>query len=246
MTAVIGGAAPARACAAPSRARAGNSPQAADDSALPIVAIFLEAYDRRHRRQPLRGLQWPHEHGSPGSVLARLNVMEANAAVLESAGEPNPSTKILLAIDESPCSEAAVKAVLNQFPPELSEVRVLHVDEWPKDMPTYLAFAEGPAAVSNIVSMHNERWRRGEELVSRAAHRLAAAKFRAKTEIRHGDARHEILDFAADWCPDVIVLGSHGRRGVDRFLLGSVSEGVVRHANCSVEVVRGPLPADTV
>jgi nucleotide-binding universal stress UspA family protein len=172
--------------------------------------------------------------------------MEANTAALEKAGEPHPSTKILLAIDESACSEAAVEAVLKQFPPEVSDVRILYVDEWPKDMPTYLAFAEGPAAVSNIVSTHNERWRRGEELVGRAAHRLTAAHFRANTEMRRGDARHEILNCAADWRPDVIVLGSHGRRGVDRFLLGSVSEGVVRHAHCSVEVVRGPLSADSV
>jgi nucleotide-binding universal stress UspA family protein len=164
--------------------------------------------------------------------------VEASATVLETAGRASRPTKILLAIDGSLCSEAAVEAVLKQFPPQLSDVRVLHVDEWPKDMPTYLAFAEGPAAVSHIVSMHNERWRRGEELVSRAADRLIAAKFRAKIEMRRGDARHEILDFAADWRPDVIVLGSHGRRGADRFPLGSVSEGVVRHANCSVEVVR--------
>jgi nucleotide-binding universal stress UspA family protein len=178
--------------------------------------------------------------------LHDLNVIEVNAAVSEKAGaEVRPPTKILLAIDDSRCSEAAVEAVLRQFPPELSEVRVLHVDEWPKGMPTYLAFAEGPAAVSNIVSMHNERWRRGEELVSRAAHRLTAERFRAKTEMRRGDARHEILDFAADWRPDVIVVGSHGRRGVDRFLLGSVSEGIVRHATCSVEVVR-PFSADSM
>ena len=84
----------------------------------------------------------------------------------------------------------------------------------------------------------------GEELVSKAAHRLTAARFRAKPEMRRGDARHEILDFAADWRPDVIVLGSHGRRGLDRFLLGSVSEGVVCHADCSVEVVRGAPPSD--
>ena len=175
-----------------------------------------------------------------------LNVMEVNAAVSEKAAtEVRPPTKILLAIDEPPCSEAAVEAVLKQFPPELSEVRVLHVDEWPKGMPTYLAFAEGPAAVSNIVSMHNERWRCGEALVSRAARRLTAARFRVKSEMRRGDARHEILDFAADWHPDVIVVRSHGRRGVDRFLLGSVSEGIVRHANCSVEVVR-PFGADAV
>src|SRR4051812_18350120 len=108
--------------------------------------------------------------------------MEANARAPENAERSNASTKILLAIDDSPSSEAAVEAVLKQFPPEVSDVRVLYVDEWPKGMPTYLAFAEGRGAVSDIVSMHNERWRRGEELVARVAHRLTAANFLAKTE----------------------------------------------------------------
>jgi nucleotide-binding universal stress UspA family protein len=171
--------------------------------------------------------------------------MEANAAVAEHAGERHRATKILLAIDESPCSQAAVEAVLKQFPPEQSDVRVLHVDEWPKGLPTYLAFAEGPAAVGNIVSMHNERWRRGEGLIARAAHQLTSAKFRAIVDMRSGDARHEILAYAAEWRPDVIVVGSHGRHGAERFLLGSVSESLVRHADCSVEVVRGAPAADS-
>ncbi len=47
-----------------------------------------------------------------------------------------------------------------------------------------------------------------------------------------------ILDEAAEWGADLIVLGSHGHRGVERFLLGSVSESVALHAYCSVEVVR--------
>ena len=42
---------------------------------------------------------------------------------------------------------------------------------------------------------------------------------------------------AAAWPADDIVMGSHGRRGMNRLLLGSVSEGVVRHATCSVQVV---------
>jgi nucleotide-binding universal stress UspA family protein len=41
------------------------------------------------------------------------------------------------------------------------------------------------------------------------------------------------------WGADLIVVGSHGRRGVDRYLMGSVSEAVALHAHCSVEVVRG-------
>ena len=47
-----------------------------------------------------------------------------------------------------------------------------------------------------------------------------------------------ILSEAAEWGADLIVVGSHGRRGINRFLLGSVSEAVALHANCSVEIIR--------
>jgi nucleotide-binding universal stress UspA family protein len=77
-----------------------------------------------------------------------------------------------------------------------------------------------------------------EALVGKAAERLRAAGFRATTVIRDGDPRHGILDYAGEWQPDWIVMGSHGRRGVDRFFMGSVSEAVARHARCSVQIVR--------
>ena len=47
-----------------------------------------------------------------------------------------------------------------------------------------------------------------------------------------------IVEEAAEWNAGLIVLGSHGRRGVDRLLLGSTSEAVAAHAGCSVRVVR--------
>jgi len=53
-----------------------------------------------------------------------------------------------------------------------------------------------------------------------------------------GPARTVILNEAEAWSTDLIVLGSHGYRGWQRFLLGSVSQSVVAHAKCSVEVVR--------
>jgi nucleotide-binding universal stress UspA family protein len=74
--------------------------------------------------------------------------------------------------------------------------------------------------------------------VDDAKRRLEVAHFTVTTEIRAGDARRVILDSAAEWHPDLIVLGSHGRHGLERLLLGSVSESVVRHASCSVSVVR--------
>jgi nucleotide-binding universal stress UspA family protein len=47
-----------------------------------------------------------------------------------------------------------------------------------------------------------------------------------------------ILEEAHKWGADLIVVGSHGRRGINRFLLGSVSEAVASHAHCSVEIIR--------
>jgi len=146
--------------------------------------------------------------------------------------------KILLAIDESECSEAATRAVVAHFPRERAEVLVLHADEWPNQLPTSLPFVEGPTAAAEVLEVRDERRRQGEELVARAAQQLESAGFRVTTTVREGDARDAILDAAAQWGPDVIVLGSHGRRGLPRFLLGSVSETIVRHAPCSVEVVR--------
>jgi nucleotide-binding universal stress UspA family protein len=51
-------------------------------------------------------------------------------------------------------------------------------------------------------------------------------------------AREIIFQEAAEWGADLIVAGSHGRRGANRFLLGSVSEAVAFHAKCSVEIIR--------
>ena len=58
-----------------------------------------------------------------------------------------------------------------------------------------------------------------------------------------GDVRMCIIDAAAEWGADLIVVGSHGQRGIRGFLLGSVAESVARHAKCSVEIVRAPVRA---
>ncbi len=53
-----------------------------------------------------------------------------------------------------------------------------------------------------------------------------------------GTPQHLILDEAERWGANLIVAGSHGRRGLGRLVIGSVSEAVALHADCSVEVVR--------
>jgi nucleotide-binding universal stress UspA family protein len=59
--------------------------------------------------------------------------------------------------------------------------------------------------------------------------------------IAPGSPRIVILEEAEEWGADLIVVGSHGYRAWERFLLGSVSQSVVSHAKCSVEVVRCPV-----
>jgi nucleotide-binding universal stress UspA family protein len=145
--------------------------------------------------------------------------------------------KILLPIDDSACSEAAVRAVIKQFRPK-SEVRIVFVDEWPKGLPTSPAIARGSVAEGSVLYTHEEARLRGQGLLDAVAQRLTEASFQATTEIRRGDARREILDCAAEWKPDVIIVASHERRGLDRILLGSVAEGVLAGASCSVEIVR--------
>jgi nucleotide-binding universal stress UspA family protein len=78
------------------------------------------------------------------------------------------------------------------------------------------------------------------KLVDRVAQMLSSAGFRVSTSVATGDARSAILEEAAAWHADLIVLGSHGRKGLERFFLGSVSEAVARHAHCSVQIVRIP------
>ena len=60
--------------------------------------------------------------------------------------------------------------------------------------------------------------------------------------LRDGDPRHTIVACAREWGADLVVLGSHGKKGLDR-MLGSVSDSVARHAPCSVEIVRAASTA---
>jgi len=151
--------------------------------------------------------------------------------------------RILLAIDDSGCSVAAVKAVTSQFMPQHTHVHVLHVDEWPKGMPPSMSFSEGSSAANSILNLHESRRHSAASLVDTAAEQLRAAGFATTMSIRDGDARQAILACASEWHADLVVLGSHGKKGFDRLILGSVSDAVARQATCSVEVVRASANA---
>jgi nucleotide-binding universal stress UspA family protein len=146
--------------------------------------------------------------------------------------------KILLAIDESEFSEAATRAVISHFPAAGTRVCVLHAAE-----SLWYSGPEPLGAVEQLESLHEDAIRRGKELVARAEKALREAGFETSALVVEGDPRAAIVEQAEKQPADVIVMGSHGRRGWRRLILGSVSEAVVRYAPCSVFIVRAPESA---
>jgi nucleotide-binding universal stress UspA family protein len=144
--------------------------------------------------------------------------------------------KILLAVDDSKFSDAALEAVIAQIPPQSTEVLVLHIVE-------PITLSSPPQMSPSYTPELEIEVREGHELVEREVQKLRAAGFKARGAVQTGDIRGKILDAAAESGVDLIVLGSHGRKGVQRFLLGSVAENVARHAPCSVQIVRLPKQA---
>jgi nucleotide-binding universal stress UspA family protein len=152
--------------------------------------------------------------------------------------------KILLAIDGSPCSDAAVEEVSRRPWPDGSSIKVLTAFELPMP-PTPEAWA---LPVNYFEEMDVALSKQAQNIVDRAMAKLKPKLSRTISldgQILPGSPRNAILDEAESWGADLIVVGSHGYRAWERFLLGSVSQSVISHAKCSVEVVRCKLSNDT-
>ena len=143
--------------------------------------------------------------------------------------------KILLAMDGSKFSQAALRMLLAQNSPRKTAVRVLHVVE-PLETPYYPELST--PYPTNLGDINRGRMKAGRELVEGAVEKLRAAGFKTEGAVRSGHVRTVAVDVAKKWHADLIVVGSHGRKGLKRLLLGSVSDHVARHAPCSVEIVR--------
>jgi universal stress protein A len=141
--------------------------------------------------------------------------------------------RILIGVDGSSFSRAAVRMVMLHFTDRETEVALLHVLE-PKFMPDNAAVGR----TSRQPPQEPERMRMAREILSRAEHEFEKARVPVHSLIEEGDARSLIIETAKRWKADLIVLGTHGRTGLTRFLLGSVAEAVAQHAPCSVLLAR--------
>jgi nucleotide-binding universal stress UspA family protein len=145
---------------------------------------------------------------------------------------------ILLAMDGSQYSEAALERLLRQFSPQETRVKVLHV------VPTPIsADMEAAPLIGTEIAEHIGY---GAALVDEARQRLATAGFRVETAVVRGDVAEKIVQAATQFGAELIVVGSHGRTGIRSFLLGSVAQAVSRNAGCTVEIVRLPKVSSAV
>jgi nucleotide-binding universal stress UspA family protein len=142
--------------------------------------------------------------------------------------------RILVAIDGSAPSDKALATALQIAKEQRAEVRLVSVaDTMPPAAidPTYIDYGEYDKAARTVAG----------EAIRRAETRARSAGVKAAGTVRETlvhDVSAEIVTEAKRWRADLIVLGTHGRTGIARFFLGSVAEGVARHAPTAVLLVR--------
>mgnify|MGYP001313577204 CR=1 FL=1 len=138
--------------------------------------------------------------------------------------------KILIAVDESAFAARAADIGFDLARSLGAEVAIIHVVD-----PSVVAYApEGGPPAGELVTLAQQD---GKKLLAALGQRAALQP--VPLELIHvGKTVTEIVKAAKEWPAELIVIGSHGRGGVERLLLGSVAEGVMRHAVCPVLVVR--------
>jgi len=146
--------------------------------------------------------------------------------------------KILIATDGSDYSKAAVEECCRVvIRPENADVMIVsaYEDAYPITAEPFAISAEYYQKLDDAVSEMAKGFVESAEKLVR--NKFPDADFPVTTKVLRGAPDQQIIEMAKEWKADIIVVGSHGRGFWGR-LLGSVSNGVVHHAECSVLVVR--------
>lgn len=143
--------------------------------------------------------------------------------------------KILIATDFSECSMLALDFVLGKHWAADTEICIVNAVE-----PIYTSYGIAGGYVQPMVDAHHEQVQEARKLLAEKIEQLKKAfpECTINGFVIEGAPAECIIDQAAEWDADLIVLGSHGRKGFERFFLGSVAEKVVAHAPCSVNIVK--------
>lgn len=146
--------------------------------------------------------------------------------------------RIVVAVDGSPTSDLALDEALKLASEGKSQLLLLHVSE-----DVSMAWTGGDWMVAMPPVLPPEVFEEvGRKILARAQEKVRQAGLDAEVRrVDDGGQRigNVVAQEAKDWQADLIVIGTHGRKGLDRFLLGSVAEGVTRAATVPVLLVRG-------
>lgn len=142
--------------------------------------------------------------------------------------------RILVPIDGSQTSERALQEAIKLAGGD-AQLRLIHVLE-----EMYLLDADGYAYI-DLASVQEAMRKNGEHLLEAAAKKVRHSGATAETAVLDASGERPanvIENDARQWQADLIVVGTHGRSGLNRLLLGSVAEGVARVASRPVLLVR--------
>lgn len=168
-----------------------------------------------------------------GSTADRV-LRKADCPVLLVRGEMRvPPRRVLAPVDLSSLSGDAFRCGLHLLAQigkgEKTELRVVHAL-------SFLDIAERRRKRGQVSSMEAER-ATAEDLRRFALENRADGTFEVETVVLPGEARFEILRELAERPVDLVVLGTHGRSGPDRLMLGSVASTIARKAPCNVLLI---------
>jgi nucleotide-binding universal stress UspA family protein len=135
---------------------------------------------------------------------------------------------ILVPTDGSDASTAALDHALSLASQYDARIHALYVVDWEP----YGLVEEGKSVI--VDTLHDE----GSAAVARVEEEAETVGVDVRTSVVEGDIHRRILDYASEEGVDLIVMGTHGRRGLDRLLIGSVTERVVRSSPVPVLTVR--------
>ncbi|MDG5821237.1 universal stress protein [Natronococcus sp. A-GB7] len=142
-------------------------------------------------------------------------------------------SRVLVPFDDSDRSMDALEFALEEYPS--ARLTALHVID-PSEI--YAATGLETGSLSNYERIRDEHETEAENLLETARRRAADADVELETEYVIGDVSETIVDYAEDRGVDHVVLGSHGRTGASRILLGSIAETVARRSPVPVTIVR--------
>lgn len=153
---------------------------------------------------------------------------------------PGRFTRILVPTDFGPASEAALACAREMATRFDASLHLLHVVE--DAMATGVWTPE--VYVGASAEVRDRLMRDAEQRLTEAIPAAERDRFRSAAEVRVGGAAETIVEFAREKAIDLIVMGTHGRRGLAHMFLGSVAERLVRTAPCPVLTVRADRQAE--